>query len=361
MNANVKKGIVVWLLIWEGAFIHTFSQEFLWKAGIYNFLENNEFAQSKVQIPQTMSGVHLTPEIGMKWDEIHRIVAGFDAMHEYGSNKFADYFNPIAYYELAGKSFRFYMGAFPRKSTLAKYPRIFFQDSIHNYRPTVQGIFWEYASHGDYFNVWLDWINRQTESKREAFFVGWSGRYNMNLFYGQHFGYMFHFANVKNPKIPRSLHDHILIWTSLGVDLSTKTHFERLEANIGWIAGMERDRSIGEWICPQGLLSEIKVGYKGLELFNTFYKGQSQQIFRNTLGNELYWGDPIYRTRAYDRLDLSVWFYRSNVVNLKMTWAVHFTEKTQYHSQLFSATFDFDNLKKKEQKKYPYIRDNRLK
>ena len=357
----MKKEAVILLLILEGIFINVFSQEFVWKAGVYNFFDNVEFAGSEFTIPQTMAGVHLSPEIGLKWNDNHRIFVGFDAMHEYGSDKAVDYFDPIVYYHFAGKQFRFYAGAFPRKQVLDKYPRIFFRDSINNYRPTVTGVFWEYNAGSDYMNVWLDWVSRQTHTRYESFFLGWSGKYNLHIFYGQHFGYMLHLAGMMNPEISEGLHDNIATLTSLGIDLSSKTNFEQLEANIGWTVGLERDRSIGQWHHPQGFLSEIKVEYKGLELYNSYYKGQSRQIFRNDHGSELYWGDPMYSAKAYNRTDCSILFYKSDAVNLKMTWSIHLAEQTTYHSQLFTATFELDNLRKPKQKTYTYLWDNWLK
>jgi len=357
---RMKKEIIFLFLVLEGAIIHVFSQEVLWKAGGYNFFDNSEFANSALNIPQTMAGVHLTPEIGLQWNENHRFFAGFDAMHEYGSDQAVDFFDPIVYYQFAGKQFRFFAGAFPRKQTLDKYPRLFFQDSINNYRPAVNGVFWEFTSAGSYMNVWLDWVSRQTYTRRESFFLGWSGRYDRQLFYAQHFGYMLHLAGVMEPVVPEGLHDHILTLTSIGVDLSSKTNFDRLEANIGWAAGMERDRDIGEWHRPQGFLSEIKVEYKGLAVTNTFYKGQSRHIFRNDHGSELYWGDPMYGATSYNRTDCSILFYKSDVVNISMTWSFHFAEQTMYHQQLFNASFELSNLISPNGKKYSYLWDKWL-
>ena len=357
----MKKRLFFLLFLLQGVCVNVCSQEILWKAGVYNFFENNEFAKSEVNIPQTMAGVHLAPEIGLQWNDNHRIFAGFDAMHEWGSDKTVDFFNPVVYYEFSGQHFRFYTGAFPRKLALDKYPRMFFRDSINNYRPTLTGVFWEYFSRKNYMNVWLDWVSRQTYTRREAFFLGWSGRYNINIFYGKHFGYVLHFAGLMGPEIKEGLHDNILILTSLGIDLASKTNLEKLEANVGWAVGLERDRSLDNWKTPQGLLSEIIVEYKGLELYNTFYQGRGQQIFYNDHRGDLYWGDPMYRTNTYDRADLSIRFFNSEVVNLKMTWSLHFAEQTMYHSQLFTASFELDNLKKKGQKRYRHIWDNWLK
>ena len=325
------------------------AQEFIWKAGVHSFFDNAEFAHSSVQIPQTMAGIHLVPEAGLSWDKRHRAFAGFDAVHEFGSDKTIDFIDPLAYYNFDGEHFRFYMGAFPRRAALEKYPRMFFQDSIAYYRPVVNGLFWEFYKKDNYINVWLDWTSRQTETRREAFFMGWSGRYNLGVFYGQHFGYMFHFAGIMNPEIPEGLHDNGLILTSLGVDFARKTIFEKLEMNVGWSAGLERDRNyIDNWHTPQGLLSEIKIEYKGLGLFNTFYKGDGQQFFYDDHGSELYWGDRFYRTKQYNRTDLYLNFFKTSVVNVKLNFSFHFAEGKMYHQQSLYASFELDNLKKKK-------------
>ncbi|GHT06576.1 hypothetical protein FACS189423_11490 [Bacteroidia bacterium] len=318
-----------------------------------------EFSGSSVQNSQTMAGVHLVPEIGLSWNDKHRIYAGADGLHEYGSNQTVDYYDPIVYYEYDGQPFRFYMGAIPRQLVLDKYPRMFFQDSIRNYRPVINGLFWEYTSNENYANIWLDWASRQTHTRHEAFFMGWSGRYNLGIGYAQHFGYMFHFANLKDPVVPEAVHDNGLLLTSVGVDLAAKTGFDKLEANAGWSVGMDRDRGLAVWNKPQGLLSEIKVEYRGLGLFNTYYKGGSQQVYYGDHGNELYWGDPVYRSKEYDRIDGYIQFLKTNVVQLKFVYSLHFMEKQSYHSQAFYAVFDLDKLKnKKEEKKYRYLWDD---
>ncbi|NDV47937.1 hypothetical protein D0T49_12875 [Paludibacter sp. 221] len=353
----MKKLYLVILLL--GFHLAVCAQEFVWKAGVHSFFDNTEFAHSEVQMPQTMAGVHIAPELGVSWRKQHRILVGLDAMHEFGSNKAIDFIDPIAYYEFDGKPFRFYMGAFPRQIALDRYPRMFFTDSISNYRPTVNGLFWEFYKEKSYINVWLDWTSRQTHERHEAFFMGWSGRYALGVFYAQHFGYMFHFAGVMEPEVPEGLHDNGLILTSLGVDLAAKTGFQKLEINAGWSVGLERDRSfIDKWHTPQGLLSEIKIEYKGLGLFNTYYRGGKQQVFYADHANELYWGDKFYRTKEYNRSDLYINFFKTNVVNVKFMYSLHFTEQTLYHEQALYATFDINNFKKKGNADYEYIWSN---
>ena len=352
---NKKLCIVLILCVLCG---NIFAQtKFLWKAGVHNFFDNNEFSGSAYQISQTMAGTHIAPQVGVAFGEKHKIFAGADVMHEWGSRKIIDFTDIIAYYQFDNEPFRFYAGLIPRKNILEKYPKMFFQDSIQNYRPTITGVFWEIYKNDNYLNVWLDWTSRQTDLYHEKFFMGWSGRYNFFWhLYAQHFGYMFHHASKKNPQTDLPVNDNGLILTSLGIDLAKKTDFEKLETNIGWAVGLERNRGEGFWRTPQGILWETKAEYRGLELFNSFYCGKGQQVFYEKFGNELYWGDKIYRSNLYNRLDLTIHFTKNSVVNVNFTYSFHFLEKKVYSQQMLVATFDLDNFTdRKSEKKYRFL------
>jgi hypothetical protein len=324
------------------------AQEILWKTGVNSFFDNHEFAGSQILRSQTMAGVHLAPELGLQWnaDSRHRIFAGIDLMHEWGSEKTVDFHDPIIYYEYHGQPFRFYAGAIPRRIILDRYPRMFFSDSILNYRPTVNGIFWEYVQTGGTFaNVWLDWTGRQTHTRHEAFFMGWSGGYNRGIVRLRHFGYMFHFAAVKDPEIHIPVHDNGLLLTSAGIDLGGKTILDKLESSLGWTVSLERNRGENVWHIPQGILSETTIKYKWVEIFNSYYKGARQQVFYNTFGNNLYWGDPLFRTGEHDRLDLSIHFIKNKIVDIKLTYSLLFSEKDIYHRQALHVAFNLNNLR----------------
>ncbi|MDL2223165.1 hypothetical protein LJB98_03605 [Bacteroidales bacterium OttesenSCG-928-M11] len=353
----MKKACFLLLLTW-GISITAFSQEFLWKTDVYSFFDNTEFSGSEVQNDQTMAGIHLAPQIGLNWNKRHRIFAGVDLLHDFASDEAIDEYKPIVYYEFQGKMLQFYMGAVPRKNLLDKYPRMFFQDSITNYRPTINGFFWELNKNKHYANVWLDWTGKQSKDTNEAFFMGWSGRYNYKLLYAQHFGYMFHYALKKDADINESVHDNGLVLTSIGLDFSKLTGFEQLEINAGWSVGLDRDRNIGEWNTPQGFLSETKIEYKGIGLFNTLYLGESQQIFHKDHSSKLYWGDSFYRLKKYNRTDFDIHFIKSQVVNIKFTCSLHFAESKVYGQQIFNVSFNLNNLPKQQQKKYEYLWDD---
>lgn len=332
------------------------AQQKVWKVGVNSFFDNTEFGHSTLQMPQTMAGVHFAPEVGLSWDTIHRVYVGVDALHEYGSNKVVDYIDPIAYYEYNCAPFRFYMGAFPRKMVLDDYPRICFSDSINNYRPNINGLCWEFLQGSSYVRAWLDWTSRQTHQRHETFFMGESAHFDLGFFYLQHFGYMFHYAGVIDPAASEALHDNGMYVTSLGLNLAKKTGFDKLETSLGWAVGVEDARDgHSKWQGNNALVFNTKIEYRGLGVENSYYRGEGQMSFYSDHGMNLYWGDRIYRAKEYDRTDLYVRFFHSNVVETKLMYTLHFAESQMYNEQSLYVTFNMDNLQKKLSKPYRYI------
>jgi hypothetical protein len=340
----MKKAFLIFLLF-HLYFSAGFSQEVIWHTGIFTFFDNIEFGGSAVKVPQTMSGVMVAPEAGLRWDSVHRISVGINLMHEFGSRTAIEKFYPTAYYDFSGGPVRFMMGAFPRNYVADKYPRLFFQDSVYYYRPNMEGLFLGFHKDRGYINLWIDWTGRQTEIVNEAFFTGISGRYNQGIFYAQHFGYMYHFAGKKNPVIDEALHDNLLFYTSVGIDLSGKTVLDRLDINGGWVTGLERARADNTgWITMHGMLIVTRIEFRGIGLFNTFYTGRGQMYFYGDHDTELYWGDPAYRAKNYDRTDIYVNFFREQKINLELIWSLHFLESRMYHEQILKVRINLNNL-----------------
>jgi hypothetical protein len=323
-----------------------FSQEKNWRLDMFSFFDNTEFGRSSVKIPQTMAGVIVAPEAGVVWDTLNKVNIGVNLLHEFGSPKAIDRFYPTAYYESYRGPLRFIMGAFPRSRALENYPRLFFQDSISYYRPNLNGIFSEYRKDENYFNVWLDWTGRQSKTLNEEFFIGFSGKYKTGVFYVQHFGAMFHYAGKMDPVVEEPLHDNLLFLTSAGIDLSGKTFFSKLEANVGWAVRLERSRADNSgWIKSNGFLMETRVEYKWFGLFNTFYKGDNMMHYYSELGNKLYWGDPAYRSKTSDRADFYISFLQTRTVDLDLTYSLTFMEDRMYHEQMLKLIVNLNSLK----------------
>jgi len=237
------------------------------------------------------------------------------------------------------------MGAFPRSFILDKYPRLFFQDSVIYYRPNINGILWEYSHKKLLLSLWLDWTGRQSVDTRETFFVGLSGKYKPGIFYLRHFSYMYHFSGPMNPVVLEALHDNGMALTSAGVDFSGKTFLDKFEINAGWAVGLDRARDGSGWITHSGFLSEAIIEFKRIGLFNSLYFGDSQMDFYSDHGNELYWGDPFYRTKTYNRSDLYIDFIKEKSINLKLIYSLHFTENSMYHEQALKVSVNLNDLK----------------
>ncbi len=343
----MKNGLSILVLCLSLPF-NSLSQNVGWQAGLYSFFDNTEFGHSMVQIPQTMAGVRFAPGMSVSYDSVHTIAAGVNMLHEYGSNKVIGDLSPTAYYMFRKNHISFLAGAFPRDMALERYPRIFFRDSVIYYRPNVNGILLDYERDKISANLWLDWTSRQSYEHRETFFVGFSGRYKWEYFYVQNFSYMFHFAGYMDPLIDEPLHDNLLQLTSVGTDLSRITVFDRLELNIGYVTGFDRSRADNTgWLIHNGFLSEFFIEYKRFGLFNTFYAGENQMSFYEDHDNELYWGDPFYRTNTYNRSDLYLDFLRNDIVKARLLFSFHFTEKNIYNEQALKVSVNLNNIRLK--------------
>ncbi|MDQ1333015.1 MAG: hypothetical protein QG576_1050 [Bacteroidota bacterium] len=339
---NLLKVILLFLIVSADGY----AQETFWNAGLYSFFDNTEFGHSSYQIPQTMAGVRFAPELGLRWDSVNSITLGCNMLHEFGSARAIGDFFPSAYYQFDKKPFRFLMGAFPRSYAVERYPRIFFQDSLTYYRPNINGMLWEYYSGKLFLNLWLDWTSRQSVEAHEAFFMGFSGKYQYGILYLQEFTYMFHFAGRMNPVVDEALHDNGLVHTSAGLDFSDLSVFTRLEINAGWIAGLDRARSDNTgWIVQHGFLSEARIEFKRIGLFNTFYAGNGQMHYYDDHDNELYWGDPIYRAKTYNRSDFYIDFIKDNTISTRLIYSLHFAENTIYHEQALKVSVNLNALR----------------
>lgn len=324
------------------------AQQLEWQAQLFSFFDNEEFGHSLVQIPQTMAGARFSPGVNIRFDSVHSINAGINMLHEFGSDRVIDNISPTAYYMYDSKPVRFVAGAFPRDIALERYPRIFFTDSIRYYRPNMNGLLVDYSVKNLSANLWLDWTSRQSPENREAFFVGFSGKYKRGIFYITQFTYMFHFAGKMNPVADEALHDNIMMLTSLGLDLSGKSFFDRFEINAGYFTGLDRARADNTgWMVHNGFLSEAVIEYRRLGIFNTFYTGEGQMSFYEDHSSELYWGDPFYRTNTYNRSDLYLDFLRNDLVNARLYFSFHFTERNVYNEQALRVSVNLNNIRLK--------------
>ncbi len=331
-----------------------FAQNVEWKAGINYFFDNTEYAKSTLTNDQTMAGVHFSPEVGLGWGEQHHIFVGADVLKISGSANVIDIAQPIAYYHFEKKNSSFYAGGFPRSELLSNYSDLFFQDSINNYRPTLQGIFWQAGSRTSYFNLWLDWTGHETPEIRESFFVGASAHKSLNLFFVDFQSYMFHYANTQPRNPLYSVNDNLLAHISVGANYSNETGIDTLLFAVGVLGGYERDRKVENGThFPVGAVVRLNADYKGFGTQNTLYAGDPRDIYYYKYNHEMYWNNPFLRAGFYLQSKWYLNVIRSKYVDGKLGLNLHFSEGKMMYEQTFTLKAKIDNLYKQAKNPRP--------
>lgn len=338
------------------------AQKLLWRASMHSIFDNHEFDQFPDRRSLTVAETHLTPMIGLGLDSCrHRIFVGADVAFGWGSKQFLQRAQPIAYYQFSIPRFNFQIGAFPKKELLGSYPLMLLSDSVMWSRPVMNGIFLQYThTPKNHLNLWLDWTGEEEPLVRESFFVGFSGRLQSGIFYLQNFTYLYHMViNNLNPASSEpfnSVKENYKTLLSVGLDFAEMAGLDKLQTEVGLAASMERNRGVAPDYIPRGLLWQTEVEYRGLELRNSLYFGNPQQKFYSEYGNYLYLGDLMYRTTLYNRTDLLVHFYKSNIINISLDVSLHLLKGQALSCQSLKATFDIDNLTRRHiDKSYRYL------
>jgi hypothetical protein len=318
------------ILLIAGAFTsYLHSQKFEWLAGFDGFLDNREYFT--INMPQTIFGSRLRAEIGGSLSGTHRLRAGINYLYEFGSEIDGHKPDLTLYYEYHDHGVRLYAGAFPRRELL-RFPMALLSDTLHYYRPNMEGLYAGYEWDWGRQNVFLDWTSRQTLTRHERFMAGTSGKlYFRDLFLSNYF-VMSHFAGTAAYDPDHSLRDNMGYSVDLGVDISGKTFLDSICFRAGILGSLDRTRVHGDgWHTPLGFLGQASMVFKFAGLSAIVYAGEGQVLL---------YGDPFYRLPGYTRLDLFVLPFRSGPVHLKIDIGLHFAEGQVDYSQQFCLTFD---------------------
>src|ERR1700712_1912462 len=140
------------------------------------FLDNREY-KDFVARSRTYSGTRTALDFGLNIDSLNSFVVGVNTIHEFGAIPYFLKEDPIAYYRFKNKNWLFHIGEFSREGLLDDYPRALLNDTLRYYRPNIEGIFLRYHNSNFTESMWLDWVSRQTNTQREEFLFGLSGKY----------------------------------------------------------------------------------------------------------------------------------------------------------------------------------------
>ncbi|HWV74324.1 MAG TPA: hypothetical protein VN040_21545 [Pseudosphingobacterium sp.] len=301
---------------------------FEWNVNTFGFADNREYVKAGLY-SQTIFGIRVAPEVGLRIDSVHRVRFGVNFLQEFGDKPFGAKANPTVYYNYEDKGFSFYLGAFPRVNLLSSYPRAVLNDTLMYYRPNVEGLFLKYQKANFHEQIWVDWTSRQTHEKREQFIVGLSGKVQTGLFYFTHYLTMLHTASSLDETFP--VRDNAVGLFQVGVDLSDKTALDSLTIGAGVLASFDRLRGVYDSRTPKGAIVDIHAAYKSVFVNNTFYKGQAHDIS---------FGDRFYTKDTYNRLDMGWRPFKSQNLEGYFMVSLHFTPGEISNQQMLMLRYN---------------------
>ncbi|MHB9056165.1 MAG: hypothetical protein ACYC2P_08455 [Paludibacteraceae bacterium] len=322
-----------------------FSQEFKWNTELNFFFDNTEFARSNLTFDQTMAGVALTQEVGLKFDKRHYIFGGINALKSLGGQELLNGIHFLAYYQLKDENTLFKAGVFHRQGLLEDYSNLLFQDSVAYYKQTMEGLYFKKGNEKQFVKLWLDWTGLQSKTERESFFMGASAYKEFgNLFFTDFQSYMFHFATTRPNLQDYSVSDNLQLQLSVGIKYANAQGLKNLKLSAGVLAGFERDRrNMDYYKTPVGLVLRADVEYKNFGTENLLYYGQKRMEFYEEYGNQLYWGNPFLRSSGYFQNKLYWNVINSRYVKGQLAARTHFSEGKIFFEQLFTLSAFINN------------------
>lgn len=283
------------------------SQELFFNGNVATWFDNTEYAGSDCGSSRTIFAVEFDPSLGWRIDKNNTIVIGAQLLKDFGSDKFINSADPIAYYRYDNGTYGANAGIFGRDELVGRYSRAFYSDSTLIYNSCIQGVAMRYTGQKAFAELAVDWVGMYSPSTREQFRVlAAAGGKFADCFDAGVSMSLQHFANKST--FSGNVVDNILINPYIGAKFNALLDFE---VRIGYLQSMQQDRMQGNgWITPFGGELYLRMGWKGIFIDNNLYVGKSLTPFWNTSGRDglpyaesLYTCDPFYGTthKVYNR------------------------------------------------------------
>ncbi len=280
-------------------------------------LDNREYGAGPVYPlnDETFFFARGATEIGLAVDGENRIRAGVMPTIWFGTPDTARIpVNALLYFQHESSKTRFRFGAFPRETTsingraLESIPVWFFGDESAYRRPYVHGAA---VDVGDFqclsAGAWVDWTGLRDTTVNEAFLFGYGVAYKHGALFARHDFMMYHFARTLDPAPDEAVKDNGGVSAEIGAAKGkVNQYIDTLQASIGAIASLDRDRADMIWRTPAGGFVSGVIGYKMLALRGFYYTGQSQRLV---------WGGCFFNysgIESFGRGDVILRFFNKN-------------------------------------------------
>lgn len=313
------------------------------EAKMHYFFDNDEFAGSSFARDKTLSGVHLSPEIGLNLPFNGQIRAGVDMLSLSGSPALVDKAELLAYFRFKDKLNRLYIGNFPKEKTLTNYGDFFFSDSSRYFNPNINGVFVERGNPDQYVQFWMDWTGMQSKFQRETFYLGSSGYIQRGDFFAMYKSYMYHYANSIVRSSDMKVTDNALINILAGWKYEFIPGIEFVQLSAGILAGYERERQgQNAPYTPVGMTARMEFKSKWWGTYTRMYLGQPHNIYFPSQTYHLYWNNPFLRGPYYVRSEWFLNFMKNDYAEGAITAGLHFSEGKMYFEQRLSLKIDLE-------------------
>jgi len=300
--------------------------------------DNREYANSGKAYSQTILGGRGAFELGVSFDK-HRLMGGFSHLLEYGSDIDDQKAKLTLYYQYSDKQKDFLFGAFPRRGRI-NFPLAMLTDTLQYYRPNIEGVFGEVRWDWGHQNAFVDWVSRQTETKRENFMVGASGEiFYKNLFL-QNYILMFHDANTAAKEEEEHLKDYVGYAIQAGIRTNKKASTNGY-IKAGILNSYYRERHVSNGFeNALSFFAELQGRYKNVGIKSVLNAGD---------GHKFKYGDKFYQQKNYLRTDFIWYFINSKQIKGKFNYSLHLVNWEDIdHQQQLSIIYVFGGKIKKK-------------
>ena len=329
------------------------AQRLMWSAEVVPYFDNREYSYERMT-SGTQFAVRLTPTIGFEWKN-HSIAAGLSWIQPIDSRIELSRLKPTLYYRYNTQAFSMSMGMFPRTQLIEPLDDFMRSDSLSFYSPNIQGALFQHRSKLGYVEALVDWRGLPTETTREAFMIVAQGRiYITPWLCAGGAAALNHLARAKNEPAGHETHvtDNVMIRPYIGADLSHHMVLDSLMIRCGYLATLDRERGVTDWIISHAFVVDITAEWRFLGIRNKFYIGVPAQQLYNKMGATLYQGETYYGTPWHNRLDIYGYIFRNSFVNCFASINFHFTPgEIGCQQQIVVRAYIDQDFKKKLQTK----------
>ena len=331
----------------------------------FNFdFDNTEYSGANLGASETLFGISLAPVLRFEWNEKHSLGVGVNMQKMFGSVRFLDDIDLVAYYQFKGEKYGAVAGLFRREKLMGRYSEAFFSNAYLVDNRLVQGLALQYHDKVGYAELVADWNGMYSQATREQFRILFSGEGRFaNVMYAGASATMHHYANRAD--FQYNVVDDFVINPYIGVDFSMIVD---IDARLGYLQSLQRDRLTGGgWQVPMGGELFFRVSCWGVFISNNLYVGKNLQPLYNSVGKEgtiygadLYASDPFYGTTTgiYNRTGIgyerNLWVDRLKV---KAEFVLKTDGKRLYNQQIISLGVNlspklYDKNKRREKAQF---------